>query len=298
MRFIGIIALNLMLLGLAGCAPSGLEGSRGEKAGETIVAKPSVEKPVSEEPGVAGPPIVVPAVDTPVVKTAGPEKAALGSGLPILYYHSIEQEAGNPLRIPPEQFEAQMKYLSDEGYETIKLSDLPSYFSGAKAMPPKPVIITFDDGYADNYTNAYPIMQKYGFTGTVFMVAEYLDGDGYLTTSQLQEMLAAGWEVGGHTVTHPHLGELERPELEYELSYGKLLLEQKLGYEVKSFAYPYGEYTAEVVRMVEEAGYDSGVTINRGWARPEHSPLLWSRVYCYADMGMEEFIKRVTRPDY
>jgi len=130
------------------------------------------------------------------------------------------------------------------------------------------------------------------------MIANYLDCDGYLTTVQLEEMLAAGWELGGHTVTHPHLGEMDNAGLEYEIKNGKLILEQKLNYSVKYFAYPFGEYNSEMAQMVSDSGYELAVTTERGWASTEQSPMLLNRVYCYADMGMEEFIRRISNPSY
>jgi peptidoglycan/xylan/chitin deacetylase (PgdA/CDA1 family)/Flp pilus assembly protein TadD len=218
--------------------------------------------------------------------------------IPVLYYHSILTEKGNPVRMPPEQFADQMRYLAANGYHVLTPAQLDQALAGNGQIPSKPFMITLDDGYADNYTNAFPILQKYGFVATVFMVTDYIDGSGYLSTDQLQRLQAAGWTIGGHTQTHPDLCTLKPEEIEKELTVSRETLKNILGQDVLYFAYPYGKYNQTVMKKVQQDGYRLAFTTEKGWVSPGQNLMLLPRVYCYANMGMDEFIKRVTHPDY
>ena len=218
--------------------------------------------------------------------------------VPILYYHSVMREVGNELRMPPDQFEAQMAYLQDHGYQSVTLDQLyqVKYLGGT--LPAKPFVITFDDGYEDNYMTAFPVLKKYGFTATVFIVSSYINGEGFMSWPQLKELLANGWEIEGHTVNHPYLSKIDAATVLSELKGSKGLLEKGLGHSVDFFAYPYGDFNDEVVQAVKNAGYVMAFTTERGWA--DHKADEWHvhRVYCFANMGMNEFSRRIQNPNY
>lgn len=218
--------------------------------------------------------------------------------IPILYYHSVMLEVGNELRTPPDQFEAQMAYLKEQGYQSITLNQLYQAFYKGGSLPPKPVVITFDDGYVDNYTNAFPILEKYEYTATVFMVSSYIDGKGFLSWSQLKELAASGWEIEGHTITHPYLSKVDEATLRQELKSSKELLEKGLGKPVDFFAHPYGDYNSVVTQAIKDTGYLMAFTTKRGWANPKEDALEVKRVYCYANMGQNEFARRLQNSDY
>jgi peptidoglycan/xylan/chitin deacetylase (PgdA/CDA1 family) len=219
--------------------------------------------------------------------------------IPVLYYHSVMVEPGNELRIPPEQFEAQIKYLSEHDYHVISLDQLYRFYYENGTLPKNPVVITFDDGYEDNYTNAYPILKKYGYNATVFAVTSYISSKGYMSWDQLQELEDKGWQIEGHTVNHPHLGKdkLSNTDLKRELREAKDILEKRFGRSVRFFAYPYGDYNTDIVGEVKEAGYLMAFTTERGWANKNNSMLV-HRVYCFAEMGIEEFARRLQNPLY
>ncbi len=222
---------------------------------------------------------------------------ALKSPIPILYYHSIDYEEGNELRVPPEEFEAHMEHLSQNGYESVTLDDLYQYFYAGKDLPEKAFVLTFDDGYEDNYIHAFPIAEKYGYSGTVFIVTEWIGGKGYLNRQQLLEMNQAGWQIESHTVTHPYLDSISTEQIKEELLTSKEVLEELLGKPKVAFAYPYGVYDSSIIELCRETGYKMGLTIDRGWAGPE-DPFRMKRVYCYAQMGLDEFRRRVENANY
>jgi peptidoglycan/xylan/chitin deacetylase (PgdA/CDA1 family) len=218
--------------------------------------------------------------------------------IPVLYYHSVLFEKGNPLRMPPEQFDDQMRYLSEHGYNVLTPDQLDLDLYGGGQIPPKPFLITFDDGYADNYTNALPILQKYHFVATVFMISSYIDGSGFLTADQLRTLQSDGWTIGGHTATHLDLSKESSDVIVEELQTSRKELKTVLGQDIDCFAYPYGGTNSTVIDKVKQDGYRTAFTTDRGWAASSQNPLLLTRVYCYANMGMDEFIRRMTNPNY
>lgn len=218
--------------------------------------------------------------------------------VPVLYYHSVLLEEGNLLRMPPDQFEAQMIYMRDEGYESVSLNQLYQAFYKGGDLPAKPFVITFDDGYVDNYTIAYPILKKYGFTASVFMVSSYINGEGFLSWSQLEELIAGGWEIEGHTVSHPYLTQISKQTVINELKSSKELLEKGLGQPVNFFAYPYGDLNVDVAQAVKDTGYLMAFTTDRGWANPDLDEWHLQRVYCFANIGLDEFSRRLQDSKY
>ena len=137
---------------------------------------------------------------TPTWVAQGPDHVQV----PIFMYHHIaESPIGSRYYVPPVNFEAQLKLLRDWEYTTISTSMLVESITQGAALPPHPIIITFDDANEDNYAHAFPIMQKYGFTGVLYLPYFYIGTPNYLTVDQIQEMAAAGWEIGSHTLNHP-----------------------------------------------------------------------------------------------
>jgi peptidoglycan/xylan/chitin deacetylase (PgdA/CDA1 family) len=186
--------------------------------------------------------------------------------VPILMYHYISSSPwkDDKIRIglstPPFIFERQLKQLSDDGYTTITLNEMFDAFAGRISLPEKPVILTFDDGYADFYQNAFPLLKKYSMKGTVFVITSFVDKLGYLTWPQINEMDGSGIiQIGSHTIHHLAL-TLVKPEiLKQEVEESKLILENHLGHPVMWFAYPYGIYNKKVVDAVQKAGYFGAV---------------------------------------
>ncbi len=154
------------------------------------------------------------------------------------------------LSLPPEKFEAHLKYLVEQGYQSITLSDLVMALQTGSALPIKPIIITLDDGYSDAYTNAYPLLVKYHMKATVFVITSLIDENNtdYLTWAQAAEMSSHGIDIESHSVNHPDMRNRDAAFIHYELSASKQAIEARTGRTVRFFCYPSGDYDANVIK--------------------------------------------------
>ena len=220
-------------------------------------------------------------------------------GVPVLMYHSIAVEKGNPIRMPVEQFDKEMKYIKDQGYTTLTLKELYDYFENKVPVPDKSIVITLDDGYENNYTEAFPVLKKYGLKATVFMITCTIDvNPKCLTSAQLKEMDKAGIEIESHTVTHRDLDTLSYDEQLAELKDSKAALEKLLGRPVDYVAYPEGKYNGNTIKAVAAAGYKMAFTTNGRWSDKSDGILTLDRVYISTFHSMDVFKNRLTNPDY
>lgn len=184
---------------------------------------------------------------------------APSGGVPILAYHQVSN-VPEIYSIDPEEFEQQMQYLANHGYTAISLSELFAARTDGSLLPEKPVIITFDDGYADNYLTALPIMEKYGMKSTVFVITGKVGQAEYLTWEQIREMQARNTEIASHTHSHVALNEISPAMLSDELNRSKQLLEEHLQQPVEFLAYPYGQYNHQIIVAMQQAGYRGACT--------------------------------------
>lgn len=240
---------------------------------------------------------------------AGPAAGAEGESIPILMYHKVnpDPETGNlGLRVTPADFDQQMRYLFAQGYSTVSLGDVRDFLAGLKALPPKPVVITFDDGYRDNYTCALPILEKYHFKATFFIVVNSIGGINSFDRgiqpvnqmagwSELRDMAARGMDIGSHTLTHPRLAECRPAEAARQIKESKLALERGLGLPVHYFSYPHGSCNAAVKKMVEEFGYTAATSTQAGLIAPGSDVYALKRVYVTGQMSQKRFIRELTR---
>ena len=189
---------------------------------------------------------------------------AEGSKILVLNYHQIT-DSHNSLAIAPDVFDQQMKFLSDSGCVTITPDELYAGLNGEIELPPKPVLITFDDGYIDNYTNAFPILKKYNLRATIFIIPAFTSVyPNYMTWEQLKEMEANGITIESHTLTHPKLEELPDDEIRNELLNSKNMLEEQLGHPIEFLAYPTGTYNLHIAGIAQDLGYKGAFTIKYG----------------------------------
>lgn len=212
------------------------------------------------------------------VATSAPPQA-----VPVLNYHQINDRDNNALTVHTDQFEKQMQYLHDNGYTTITPAEMMDAWQNGTPLPDKPVIITFDDGYVDNYKNAYPILQKYNLRATIFLISDYLGVyPNYLTWSEASDMQESGLiDFESHTLSHMELSEEKagsKAEIKKQLVDSKAAIEWHLRKNVNFIAYPCGTYDEEVEQMTRDAGYRAAFTVNYGLAEPSYNPFILDRV--------------------
>lgn len=217
----------------------------------------------------------------PLARLLGPRQ---GTRVPILMYHSISDNLfgmSHPyyhINTSPEVFSEQMRWLRYAGYRTIDLREAWAGLETGKDMS-KTVVITFDDGYRDFYTDGMEIMKQCGFTATIFLATDRIretpariEGADYLTWNEVRELHAEGISFGSHTVTHPDLRSLELDQIEYELGHSKEIIEQQIGMGISSFSYPFAfpeentDFTRFLKDLLENLGFEDGVSTILGRA--------------------------------
>ena len=222
----------------------------------------------------------------------------------ILMYHIVDEPL-NPreqrLCCHPEMFRAQMKHLSDAGYHIIQLSELAGFIKGSRTWPEKAIVITFDDGMSCTYEKAFPIMQEYGHTASVFVISdlvgkynEWLHDKGFpkramLTSSQVLELSNEGIDIGSHTLSHCKLGEVPADRANIEIHDSKKKLEDMLGLEVPHFAYPFGSYNKYARDAVEKSGYRVACSTLPGRNKADADMFLLKRVEIRGQDTMLQF---------
>jgi peptidoglycan/xylan/chitin deacetylase (PgdA/CDA1 family) len=211
---------------------------------------------------------------------SNPAAAQVENGIPVLLYHHVSDDSSDmpELTISATEFERQMRLLQDTGFQTISLAEFLSYMKGEQVhLPEKPVVITFDDGYADNYTSALPILEKFRFKAALFMVGINFDRDKRLSRQQIREMAANGFSIEGHSMTHPDLTTLSDSNLRQEVSESKKLVEQVTHKRVDGFAYPGGFYNLATLQAVESVGYQCAFTVLTGLNRSDRDNIFLLR---------------------
>jgi peptidoglycan/xylan/chitin deacetylase (PgdA/CDA1 family) len=209
---------------------------------------------------------------TPTPLQPTPDGVRRTAHVPILMYHHVEvPPAGadairRDLSVSPAAFEKQLRYLKQEGYQSITLKDVALYLTLGKALPAKPVVLTFDDGYRDAYTHAFPLLQHFGFVGTFFLVTAPIDAENpdWLTWDQVKEMHTAGMEFEPHSLDHPDLRDRTTDYLIYEILASKGAIEERTGEPGRFFAYPSGRYDQKVVDVLRSAHFWGAVLTEQG----------------------------------
>jgi peptidoglycan/xylan/chitin deacetylase (PgdA/CDA1 family)/glycosyltransferase involved in cell wall biosynthesis len=234
-----------------------------------------------------------------------------GGRIPVLMYHKITSEpvvgSQHGTWVTVERFARQLASLRRRGMSPVTLRDCAAAARGEEPLPPRPVILTFDDGYLDNYTNAFPLLRKFGMTGVIFLVADpALTSNAWdaaagepqaplMSRDQVLEMAEFGVEFGSHTVTHPRLPELPDERLHGELCESKRVLEGWLGRPVTALAYPFGAVDERVKRSAQRAGYEWAVATNSGPTSFGRDPFEVRRVQILPWTDAFQFWKRSSR---
>jgi len=233
------------------------------------------EKAAEAEKAAAAAPSATPSatptpVPTPVEPTPTPrETANKDAQVIVLCYHRFEGKNLGYLSIPPELFEQQMQALKDSGISVISMQDFLAWKRDEKTIPVKAAVITIDDGYESGYSVAWPILKKYGYPFTMFIYTKFVNSGGKsITWTQLEEMRDAGVDIESHTVSHPDLRKKagKTPEaydawLLHELKDSKDELEERLGIQVTTLAFPYGGNNEHIREIGTKAGYKAMFTV-------------------------------------
>ncbi|MBK8051617.1 MAG: polysaccharide deacetylase family protein [Anaerolineales bacterium] len=227
-------------------------------------------------PAPTPPPMVEPTPD-------GIERTAR---IPILMYHYLSTPPADAdvyrtdLSVPPELFAAHLDRLRAEGYTTISLYDLLLYLTRGAPLPDKSVVITFDDGYRDNYTNAFPLLQERGMRATFFVVTDFVDEErpDYLSWDMARAMLAAGMSIESHSRNHASLKGQDDDYLVWQALGSLETLQHELGVRPRFISYPAGDYDQRTIDIVASAHYWGGVTTEQGTEQSAGAPFELERV--------------------
>lgn len=247
-----ILGVSMLLTGCGGTTILAAPIVTADIAASPTLAVTATVNSTSTPTPTATPTSTITSIPPPTWVAQGPDAVVV----PILLYHRVGvSPTNNPYYISPEKFEEQMKLLRDWEYTVIPVELLVKAIREGADLPPRPVIITFDDGDISVYTAAFPIMQKYGLTGVTYIVGNYMGTEGYMSADQLKELVAAGWEMGSHSRSHRDLTRLEPAVQRMEIVEARKVLQEATGDQVLSFAYPFGIMNSGVGSYVHSAGY-------------------------------------------
>jgi peptidoglycan/xylan/chitin deacetylase (PgdA/CDA1 family) len=217
--------------------------------------------------------------------------------VPILMYHYIRyyndprDAVGDDLSVNPDAFRAQMDYLKANDYHPIDFNDLRGYLHGTQVLPSRPVILTFDDGYADFYTTAYPVLEQHDFKAVSYVVPGFLGHGGYMTPGEVLELDRDGIQIASHTWSHRDLTTLPPDQLNAELRNSKAYLEQLIGHPVVDFCYPSGRFNPAVEQAVTDTGYQTATTTQLGYTHSLGDAITWARVRVHGDEALDVYAR-------
>ncbi len=209
-------------------------------------------------------------------------------GVPVLMYHSISTKPGNSLCVSEKQFEEEMAWLHSQSYRSITAEQFCDALLNGTPLPEKPVLLTFDDGYKDNYQAAWPIMKKYGFVGTFFIITNSVGPNG-IDWEQLRDLVKNGNSIGSHSVHHLDMSTLKESSQESELLDSKQVLESRLGISISTFCYPAGKYNQTTVNLLSKLGYKAAFTTASGYVRQGDNQYKLTRLRISGGMSLSSF---------
>lgn len=217
--------------------------------------------------------------------------------VPILMYHVVKAPApGTPqseLWTPVPTFKATIAELKKLGYRGVTMEQVHEAWSGGAGLPKKPVVVSFDDGYLSHYVSARPILRQAGWPGVLNLKTGNIDPKGGLASWQIKGLVAAGWEIGAHSITHADLTTLDASGLEREVAGSKRIIEKQFGIKVETFCYPAGKYDAAAEEAVKRAGFKTATTVDPGIASPRDNQLLLPRVRVNGSDSPQAVVDRV-----
>ncbi|WP_052447575.1 polysaccharide deacetylase family protein [Clostridium polynesiense] len=217
--------------------------------------------------------------------------------LPIFMYHYItDTESDEPMHVSKAQFREQIKYLKENNYKFLTLDELYEIKSKGKKFPRKAIVITFDDGYENIYTNAYPVMKEFDAKGSVYVITNKIGVKGYLNKRQIKELKEAGYiDIGSHTVNHPRLDELSYENQLWELKESKKNLEEIVEKKVDCLVYPYGGRNKDTIKAAEAAGYKLAFVIDSDYTKTYSDNYELKRLVGLSDLKRLKKLSKISR---
>jgi peptidoglycan/xylan/chitin deacetylase (PgdA/CDA1 family) len=212
--------------------------------------------------------------------------------VPILEYHAIQPPVAGAtypqLFVPQADFQQQMQWLKDHGYEAVTLEQVETAWYRHGELPPKPVVVSFDDGYRSQFVAAFPELQHLGWKGVLNLIAQGSD----LPDADARKMIDAGWELASHTITHVDLTTVDSATLQREVAGSRQILRKRFGVPVRNFCYPSGRYDDTVIAAVHRAGYVGAESEVPGLASAAH-PYILNRIEIENSDGLAGFASKL-----
>ena len=225
----------------------------------------TISLPFHHTPQVAQDEAAYAELPTSATRATPTATSTVGVDVPILVYHIVrprypgDDAAVRAIALTPETFDAELSHLQSAGYHVVGFRDLKAYFASGTPLPTKPIILSFDDGWRDQFMYAFPLLKKHRDTATFFVFTNAIGHSGFLTWNDLHALIAAGMTIGDHSRSHPYLTKITDPQkLRDEVVGSKKLLEQRLGVPVTEFAYPFGQYDPTIIALLKQAEFKSG----------------------------------------
>jgi peptidoglycan/xylan/chitin deacetylase (PgdA/CDA1 family) len=229
------------------------------------------------------------------------------TSIPIITYHQIvsQERPKDPwhLNVSVRKLESQIKYLHEHGYQSVSLMEILKSSRNGQPQRRKSVVLTFDDGYDNFFALAYPILRRYGFTATVFLITECIGkrsdrkfetGASFLNWDQVKSLHKDGISFGSHTCTHPDLPQLSETQVWHEFVSSKKCLEDRLGVRAQLLAYPHGHSNRKIQYQAEAAGYEAACGISKG----RNSRFNLWRTMCHTEDTLSRFVFQLTKWPY
>jgi peptidoglycan/xylan/chitin deacetylase (PgdA/CDA1 family) len=278
---VGVVAARALMASHSGGHPAA-SAAAATSTDSTQATKQTTPAPATNPNAPTSPGLASGSSSDPATKTWTPvADPALDQAVPVLMYHHIMPNPSNSIAISPATFDAQMGWLKDNGFHPISISQLDEFVHTGKRLPDKPVLITFDDGRMNQITYGVPILKKYGFTATFFVVKKWIvtTSPSFFHAADIKQLIADGFDVQSHTTNHIQIHpsktasggtELWRKfkARYWEPTYGmRMYMEQTLGTPpVFALAFPGGRFNPQAEQLAAEAGYDLAFTTDSGYA--------------------------------
>jgi peptidoglycan/xylan/chitin deacetylase (PgdA/CDA1 family) len=274
-----------------------LQGYFQQPVPTTVLAQPNTMAPVARSGGVGQPAPPRQEWEIFPLRQAVVPVGRQSVLVPILMYHYIRinpdfrDQLGFNLSVTPQDFRQQMEWLDSNGYHPVDFNDLRGYLAGHNPLPSRPIVLTFDDGYTDVYTEAYPVLRQHKFKAVSYVVSGFVNTPRYVSSEQLVDMDRNGIQLGSHTIGHVNLVKTTGANRSRELKESKANLERLVGHPVLDFCYPSGMFDSSVVQAVQEAGYESATTTAPGTRHALGDRYTWTRVRVSGGERLDQFIR-------